>query len=221
MILDDCPDCGVALGRKHKDGCDVERCPHCGGQALGCVGFDRNYLRREPWNGPARRIANALGTSWVAIRSFPTSIAFSAIAYGTGSGNDGRSGLHGARGRQCTDGQLHRDRIAEALLATALGLVAAIPAVMIYNVLARSTAHCRAPIGDASELVMNLASRDLDRGNPRPRPNEGRGLVNGRRLAEVVVHRLKRFAEPCLRCDAGRGKIGGLQSAFRDSTERT
>ena len=40
--------------------------------------------------------------------------------------------------------------IAEALLATALGLVAAIPAVMIYNVLARSTAHYRALIGDAS-----------------------------------------------------------------------
>ena len=37
--------------------------------------------------------------------------------------------------------------IAEALLATALGLVAAIPAVMIYNVLARSTAHYRALIG--------------------------------------------------------------------------
>jgi biopolymer transport protein ExbB/TolQ len=31
--------------------------------------------------------------------------------------------------------------IAEALLASALGLVAAIPAVMIYNVLARSTAQ--------------------------------------------------------------------------------
>ena len=40
--------------------------------------------------------------------------------------------------------------IAEALLATALGLVAAIPAVMIYNVLARSTSHYRALIGDAS-----------------------------------------------------------------------
>ena len=53
--------------------------------------------------------------------------------------------------------------IAEALLATALGLVAAIPAVMIYNVLARSTAHYRALIGDASALVMNLVSRDLDR----------------------------------------------------------
>ena len=62
-----------------------------------------------PGNGPARRIANALGTSSVVIRSFPTSIACSAIAYGTGSGNDGRSRLPGARGRRCTDGQLHRD----------------------------------------------------------------------------------------------------------------
>ncbi len=53
--------------------------------------------------------------------------------------------------------------IAEALLATALGLVAAIPAVMIYNVLARSTTHYRALIGDASPQVMKLVSRDLDR----------------------------------------------------------
>jgi biopolymer transport protein ExbB len=53
--------------------------------------------------------------------------------------------------------------IAEALLATALGLVAAIPAVMIYNVLARSTAHYRALIGDASAQVLKLVSRDFDR----------------------------------------------------------
>jgi biopolymer transport protein ExbB len=53
--------------------------------------------------------------------------------------------------------------IAEALLATAFGLVAAIPAVMIYNVLARSTAHYRALLGDASAQVMRLVSRDLDR----------------------------------------------------------
>jgi biopolymer transport protein ExbB len=53
--------------------------------------------------------------------------------------------------------------IAEALLATALGLVAAIPAVMIYNVFARSTAHYRALVGDASAQVMRLVSRDLDR----------------------------------------------------------
>jgi biopolymer transport protein ExbB len=53
--------------------------------------------------------------------------------------------------------------IAQALLATALGLIAAIPAVMIYNVLARSTANYRALLGDASALVMRLVSRDLDR----------------------------------------------------------
>jgi biopolymer transport protein ExbB len=53
--------------------------------------------------------------------------------------------------------------IAQALLATALGLAAAIPAVMIYNVLARQTAHYRALLGDASALIMGLVSRDLDR----------------------------------------------------------
>lgn len=63
--------------------------------------------------------------------------------------------------------------IAEALLATALGLVAAIPAVMIYNVLARSTAHYRALIGDASAQVMRLVSRDLDRASsPQSRAAE-------------------------------------------------
>jgi biopolymer transport protein ExbB len=54
--------------------------------------------------------------------------------------------------------------IAEALLATALGLVAAIPAVVIYNILVRSTAHYRALLGDVSAQLMKLASRDIDRG---------------------------------------------------------
>ena len=53
--------------------------------------------------------------------------------------------------------------IAEALLATALGLAAAIPAVVIYNVFARSTAGYRALLGDAAAEVLRLASRDLDR----------------------------------------------------------
>src|SRR5581483_9410439 len=60
--------------------------------------------------------------------------------------------------------------IAQALLATAFGLVAAIPAVMIYNVLARSTAHYRALLGDASAQVMRLVSRDLDRAKSVPMP---------------------------------------------------
>jgi biopolymer transport protein ExbB len=58
--------------------------------------------------------------------------------------------------------------IAQALLATALGLIAAIPAVMIYNVLARSTAYYRQLLGDASAQVMRLVSRDLDRAKLAP-----------------------------------------------------
>ena len=53
--------------------------------------------------------------------------------------------------------------IAEALLATAIGLVAAIPAVIIYNVFARSIAGYRAILSDGSALVLQHLSRDLDR----------------------------------------------------------
>jgi biopolymer transport protein ExbB len=51
--------------------------------------------------------------------------------------------------------------IAEALLATAFGLAAAIPAVVIYNAFARSIAHYRALYADASVEVITLISRDL------------------------------------------------------------
>ena len=52
--------------------------------------------------------------------------------------------------------------IAEALLATAIGLVAAIPAVVIYNVFARSISAYKAQVADASAQVLLLVSRDLD-----------------------------------------------------------
>jgi biopolymer transport protein ExbB len=53
--------------------------------------------------------------------------------------------------------------IAEALLATALGLVAAVPAVVIYNMFARSISGYRALLSDASAQVIRHVSRDLDR----------------------------------------------------------
>ncbi|MBC2886888.1 tonB-system energizer ExbB [Ochrobactrum sp. CM-21-5] len=52
--------------------------------------------------------------------------------------------------------------IAEALLATAIGLVAAIPAVVIYNVFARAITGYRSLLADASAGVERLVSRDLD-----------------------------------------------------------
>jgi biopolymer transport protein ExbB len=54
--------------------------------------------------------------------------------------------------------------IAEALLATALGLAAAIPAVVIYNLFARQITSYRATLSDTSAEVLRLVSRDLDRG---------------------------------------------------------
>ena len=51
--------------------------------------------------------------------------------------------------------------IAEALLATAFGLVAAIPAVVIYNMFSRSIAQYRALYADTSVEIMTLVSRDL------------------------------------------------------------
>ncbi len=53
--------------------------------------------------------------------------------------------------------------IAEALLATAIGLAAAIPAVVIYNHFTRQIAAYRALLGDAAAGIQQLVSRDLDR----------------------------------------------------------
>lgn len=61
--------------------------------------------------------------------------------------------------------------IAEALLATAIGLVAAIPAVIIYNVFSRAIAGYRALLADASAEILRHLSRDLDR--------RRRGLATG------------------------------------------
>jgi biopolymer transport protein ExbB len=58
--------------------------------------------------------------------------------------------------------------IAEALMATALGLVAAIPAVLLYNHLTRAVGGYRAALTDAAALVERTLSRDLDRARLAP-----------------------------------------------------
>ncbi|MEY1662257.1 tonB-system energizer ExbB [Isoalcanivorax beigongshangi] len=64
--------------------------------------------------------------------------------------------------------------IAEALLATAIGLVAAIPAVVIYNHFARTIGYYRASLADVATGILALVSRDLDRTSPAARqPGKG------------------------------------------------
>jgi biopolymer transport protein ExbB len=68
--------------------------------------------------------------------------------------------------------------IAEALLATALGLVAAIPAVVMYNMFSRWVAGYRALNADASAEILRIVSRDLDRGSFGQRPADRRRSIS-------------------------------------------
>ena len=71
--------------------------------------------------------------------------------------------------------------IAEALLATALGLFAAIPAVVIYNMFSRSIASHRALCADGTAEILRLVSRDLDRAE-----SEGTGMSRSNAILSVA-----------------------------------
>ena len=61
--------------------------------------------------------------------------------------------------------------IAEALLATGLGLAAAIPATLMYNALGRRIAAYRAQLADCATTLMCIVSRDADRSRLGDEPN--------------------------------------------------
>lgn len=62
--------------------------------------------------------------------------------------------------------------IAEALLTTAFGLIAAIPAVLIYNAVTRAIAGYKICLNDASTQVMCLLSRELEQEVAEQTPGE-------------------------------------------------
>jgi biopolymer transport protein ExbB len=71
--------------------------------------------------------------------------------------------------------------IAEALLATAIGLAAAIPAVLFYNILSRRLGTFRHRLDDLATALDILASRALDRLAAQPAAPKVQLLVDGGR----------------------------------------
>ena len=71
--------------------------------------------------------------------------------------------------------------IAEALLATAIGLVAAIPAVIIYNHFTRVTKGYMELVSRSSGATARMLSRDLDRG-------QSHHSTHGQRFEPIHVH---------------------------------
>jgi Zn-finger nucleic acid-binding protein len=52
-----CPDCGAKVGELHDGGCDIERCPRCGGQFLACGCKRIKDADRIIWSGEKTGIA--------------------------------------------------------------------------------------------------------------------------------------------------------------------
>jgi len=63
-----CPDCGVKPGEFHAIGCDIERCPACGGQALSCACSNekRNEYPWLPWTGEWSGVSECREFGWYA-----------------------------------------------------------------------------------------------------------------------------------------------------------
>lgn len=102
-----------------------------------------------PSNGIRERVAIALG------RTEP--MVGKCIASGTGIlAAIGLCGIVGIANPNPTFLSVVAPRIAEALLATSFGLVAVIPAVVIYNAFARSVTGNRAVVGNAVALTIPL-----------------------------------------------------------------
>jgi hypothetical protein len=79
-VLSLCPDCGVKPKELHQPGCDVERCPDCGRQIIGCACDKPPKAPRLPWTGewPGLADCRELGL-WC----LPAQVGFTPVPTGT------------------------------------------------------------------------------------------------------------------------------------------
>lgn len=61
-IMARCPECNTTIGHFHSDGCDCERCPICGEQALSCSHTRKEMITagRLTWTGHFPMTAEAV-----------------------------------------------------------------------------------------------------------------------------------------------------------------
>lgn len=64
LLAKNCPDCGVAPGEQHLVGCDVERCPDCGGQMISCDCEGDIEMPRLHWTGEWPGVAECREFDW-------------------------------------------------------------------------------------------------------------------------------------------------------------
>jgi hypothetical protein len=81
LLLDEknCPECGVQPGMMHLPGCDIERCPLCGLQAVSCDCTVKVGNTLLPWTGEYPGVAECReygfyaklvpGSGWVSCES--------------------------------------------------------------------------------------------------------------------------------------------------------
>lgn len=78
-----CPDCVAKPGDLHEIGCDVERCPDCGGQYISCHCKEWDTpTPRLPWTGEWPGVAECREFGWYSIRN-PSGPGYVPVPAGT------------------------------------------------------------------------------------------------------------------------------------------
>lgn len=111
-------------------------------------------------DGELARLGRALGTGTGILATIGSTGPFVGL-FGTVWGI--MNSFVGIAKSQTTNLAVVAPGIAEALLATGMGLIAAIPAVVVYNAFARAITTLRAEASEAAAELLRMVGRDLDR----------------------------------------------------------